>query len=108
MIDLEFRLQATPPEKVSGPASSGILAIASFIIHYLGWQAERGLGALARNGDYPPTGLFQKITSEFPTIRKLEVTPDATKTSVQVRKDVTYPLVRPARRLLRVRPGLRP
>jgi hypothetical protein len=26
--------------------------IVSFIIHYLGWQAERGFGALARNGDY--------------------------------------------------------
>ena len=27
--------------------------IASFIIHYLGWQAERDLGGIARNGDKP-------------------------------------------------------
>ena len=29
-----------------GNAALGLLAIASFIIHYLGWQAERGFGHL--------------------------------------------------------------
>ena len=31
-------------------AASGMLAIASFIIHYLDWQAKRGLAAIARKG----------------------------------------------------------
>jgi hypothetical protein len=34
-----------------GDAALGLLAIASFIIHYLDWQAERALRLLVRNGD---------------------------------------------------------
>jgi hypothetical protein len=44
----------------------------SFIIHYLGWQAERGFGALARNGDYTanePTGLPARAVTS--TVREL-------------------------------------
>ena len=34
------------PEFVALRAQFRLLAIASFIIHYLSWQAERGLGHL--------------------------------------------------------------
>jgi hypothetical protein len=40
MIDLEFRLRATPPDNF-WHCRFGQLAIASFIIHCLGQQAER-------------------------------------------------------------------
>jgi hypothetical protein len=50
---LEFRSQTTPPENVSGAAASGMLAIASFIIHYLGWQGQDVLGpSFVRVPDY--------------------------------------------------------
>jgi len=41
MIDLEFRSQATPTEKCQAPAASGMLAITSFIIQCLNWEAGK-------------------------------------------------------------------
>jgi hypothetical protein len=55
MIDLEFRSQATPPEEFL-PCRSGMLAIASFIIHYLGWQAAISFGARCSSLEASPSG----------------------------------------------------
>jgi len=44
MIVSKSQSQATLPEERSRRLTSARLAIASFIIHYVGWQAEEVLG----------------------------------------------------------------
>jgi hypothetical protein len=50
MIDLEFRSQPTRPESRRALPLWRMLAMASFIIRYMGWQAARGFGATGPDG----------------------------------------------------------
>jgi hypothetical protein len=51
MIEWEFQSLVTPPEEFQALTVFALLAIASFIIHYLGWQAKRAARLPVRNGD---------------------------------------------------------
>jgi hypothetical protein len=46
--------------EVEKPGNFAMLAIASFIIHSLGWQAGNEFGSFALDSDYPLTGLLPR------------------------------------------------
>ena len=45
MIEWEFQSLVTPPEEFQALTVFALLAIASFIIHYFGWQARSRFGS---------------------------------------------------------------
>ena len=53
MIDSEFQSLVTPPEEFQALTVFALLAIASFIVHYFGWQARSRFG-----GHCPRWGRF--------------------------------------------------
>ena len=60
MIDWEFQWHSTPPERFQA-VPIALLAIASFIIHYLVWQV--GNKRVNCSSEYPFTGLLPEMFS---------------------------------------------
>jgi hypothetical protein len=59
MIDSGSRSQVRPLESFKR-SRFGLLAIASFIMHNLDWQAGNNFGSFAPYSDYPLTGLLPR------------------------------------------------